>query len=75
MSGQPTLFHCRLTTTDGKTLYTCPMTFDDVPRSADAAPDSAPTQVIRTYQVGPHVQIVQTIEGERIQTRKIIIHE
>ena len=75
MSGQPTLFHCRLTTTDGKTLYTCPMTFDEVPRSAETTPETAPAQVIRTYQVGPHVQIVQTIEGERIQTRKIIIHE
>ena len=75
MSGQSTLFHCRLTTTDGKTLYTCPMTFDEVPRSADATPASTPAQVIRTYRVGPHVQIVQTIEGEHIQTRKIIIHE
>ena len=75
MSGGPTLFYCRLTTSDGKTLYTCPMVFDDVPRSADAAPTTAPAQVIRTYRVGPHVQIVQTIEGDHIQTRKIIVYE
>ena len=75
MSGEPTLFYCRLTTSDGKTLYTCPMVFDDVPRSADAAPTTAPAQVIRTYRVGPHVQIVQTIEGDHIQTRKIIVYE
>ena len=75
LSSQPTLFQCRLTTTDGKTLYTCPMAFDDVPRSADATPETAPAQVIRTYQIGPHVRIVQTIEGDSVQTRKIIVYE
>ena len=76
LSGSLTLYHCRLTTANGQTLYTCPQTFDDVPRSADNTDAAnAPEQVINIYQVGPHVRILQIKKGDYIFTQKIITHE
>lgn len=76
MSGLSTLYYCRLTTTDGRTLYTCPQAFDDVPRSADnTTSTNAPEHIICTYIIGPHVRIIRVQVGEEIETRKIFINE
>lgn len=76
MSGTSTLYYCRLTTTDGQTLYTCPQVFDDVPRSADNTPSTpAPERILNTYIIGPHVRIIRVQTGEEIETRKIFVNE
>ena len=83
LSGTTTLYHCRLTTTDGKTLYTCPQTFDEVTPSRTVTTEQ-PAQIIGVYDtMGRRVSgtpakgiyiTVSEQNGERITT-KTIIHE
>ena len=83
LSGTSILYQCRLTTTDGKTLITCPQTFDEVTPSRTVTTGGA-SQVIGIYDamgrpvsgtLGRGVYIVVTeIEGKRI-TSKMVIHE
>ena len=71
LSGTAVRYHCQLTTATGETLYTCPMTFDETPRSADNTPATS-TQVIRKYRVSPHVYIIQMEIDGAIKTKKIL---
>ena len=84
LSGSAVLYHCRLVTTDGKTLYTCPQTFDEVTPSRTVNTDSAPAQVIGIYDTmgrpvtgnlkrGIYI-VVSEREGEHITT-KLIVNE
>ena len=83
LSGTSILYQCRLTTTDGKTLITCPQTFDEVTPSRTETTGGA-SQVIGIYDTmgrpvsgtfGRGVYIVVTeIEGKRITT-KMVVHE
>lgn len=83
LSGTATQYNCRLTTTDGQTLYTCPQTFDEVTPSRTVNTGSS-SQVIGIYDTmgrsisgtlhrGIYIVVTET-DGERI-TRKIIINE
>lgn len=71
MKGTVVKYHCQLTTATGATLYTCPLTFDETPRSADNT-TATTTQVIRKYRVSPHVYIIQTEVDGVIETKKIL---
>lgn len=71
LSGTASAYYCRLTTTDGQTLYTCPLTFDETPRSANNT-STTPTQIIRKYRVTPHVYIIQMQMDDTIITKKIL---
>ena len=71
LSGTASAYYCRLSTTDGQTLYTCPLTFDETPRSANNT-STTPTQIIRKYRVTPHVYIIQMQMDDTIITKKIL---
>ena len=85
LSGSNIVYHCRVTTTDGKTLYTCPQTFDDVTpsRTVDTTPANVKATTLydsmgRVIKTTPHYGIyivVEELENGEIQTRKITIHE
>ena len=84
LSGTTIQYHCRLTTTDGKTLYTCPQTFDEVTPSRTINTDNTASQVRGIYDtMGRPVNgtpargiyiVVSEQNGERITT-KLIVHE
>ena len=83
LSGTDILYHCRLTTTDGKTLYTCPQRFDDVtPSRTQTTTTQSHSKKIydtmgRSINSTPHngIYIVrEEVDGEVITT-KIILHE
>lgn len=68
--GLPGSYYCQLVTTDGKTVYTCEQTFDQIqPSRSEGAKQ---TTVIRKYRVSPHVYIVQTETDGIIETKKIL---
>lgn len=85
LSGSAIVYHCRVTTTDGKTLYTCPQTFDDVTpsRTVDTTPANVKATTLydsmgRVIKGTPHYGIyivVEELENGEIRTRKITIHE
>ncbi len=85
LSGSNIVYHCRVTTTDGKTLYTCPQTFDDVTpsRTVDTTPANVKATTLydsmgRVIKGTPHYGIyivVEELENGEIRTRKITIHE
>lgn len=85
LSGSSIVYHCRVTTTDGKTLYTCPQTFDDVTpsRTVDTTPANVKATTLydsmgRVIKTTPHYGIyivVEELENGEIRTRKITIHE
>jgi hypothetical protein len=85
LSGSNIVYHCRVTTTDGKTLYTCPQTFDDVTpsRTVDTTPANVKATTLydsmgRVIKTTPHYGIyivVEELENGEIRTRKITIHE
>ena len=64
-------YYCRMTTTDGKIIYTCEQDFDDVTPSRSVN-SSAPAAVINRYRVSPHVYIIQERIGDEVVTRKIL---
>ena len=64
-------YYCRMTTTDGKTIYTCEEDFDDVTPSRCVNNDE-PGFVINRYRVSPHVYVIQERVGDQIITRKIL---
>ena len=83
MSGTTVLYQCRLTTTDGETLITCPQTFDEVTPSRTVTSGGA-AQVMGIYDTmgrpvsgkltrGVYI-VVTEIDGERVTT-KTIIHD
>ena len=83
MSGTTDEYSCRMTTTDGQTIYTCPALFDDVTPSRTLN-NSASSQVIRIYDTmgrpvigtptrGVYI-VVTEVDGETI-THKLFIHE
>lgn len=84
LSGTTIQYHCRLTTTEGKTLYTCPQTFDEVTPSRTINTDNTASQVRGIYDtMGRPVNgtpargiyiVVSEQNGERITT-KLIVHE
>ena len=83
LNGAGDTYYCRMTTADGKTIYTCPEAFDDVTpsRTLDGGQSS---QVIGIYDtMGRPVQgtlgkgiyiVVEETDGE-IRTRKMWINE
>lgn len=85
LSGTAILYHCRLTTTDGKTLYTCPQTFDEVAPSRTVTTTPAQVKSTTMYDTmgrvikgTPHngIYIVsEELENGEIRTRKITIYE
>jgi len=83
LSGTTTLYNCRVTTTDGLTLYTCPLAFDDITPSRTQNTDTqVPSKTIYDTMgrivTGPLSRgiyiLVEHKEGE-IFTHKIIINE
>ena len=82
LSGSATVYYCRLTTTDGKTLYTCPMTFDQVTPSRTQNTGENKVQSTRIYDTmgrsitgAPHngiYIIVEQLEDGDTRVRKII---
>lgn len=85
LSGSSAVYYCQLTTTDGKTLYTCPQTFDDVTPSRTVDTTPAKVKVTTMYdQMGrvikstPHFGmyiVVEELENGEVRTRKIAIYE
>ena len=85
LSGSTILYHCRLTTTDGKTLYTCPQTFDDVTpsRTVDTTPNKVKATTLydtmgRVIKGTPHNGIyivMEELENGEIRTHKITVYE
>ena len=85
LSGSTILYHCRLTTTDGKTLYTCPQTFDDVTpsRTVDTTPNKVKATTLydtigRVIKGMPHNGIyivMEELENGEIRTHKITVYE
>ena len=83
LSGTTIQYQCRLTTKEGKTLITCPQTFDEVTPSRTVNTGGA-AQVIGIYDtMGRPVSgtlsrgiyiVVTEMDGERI-TSKTIIYE
>ena len=69
-------YYCRMTTTDGRTLYTCPQTFDNIPRSAEQGGQGGEQQqIVSTYRVSPHVYIIRIQTGDQVETKKIMRYE
>lgn len=85
LSGSTILYHCRMTTTDGKTLYTCPQTFDEVTPSRTVTSTPNNVQSTKMYDTmgraingTPHngiYIIVEIMEDGSTQTRKINVYE
>lgn len=85
LSGSNILYYCQLTTTDGKTLYTCPQTFDDVTpsRTVDTTPAKVKATTMydsmgRVIKTTPHFGIyivVEELENGEIRTHKIAVYE
>ena len=85
LSGSTILYHCRLTTTDGKTLYTCPQTVDDVTpsRTVDTTPNKVKATTLydtmgRVIKGSPHNGIyivMEELENGEIRTHKITVYE
>ena len=83
LSGTTTLYQCRMNTTDGKTIYTCPQTFDDAtPSRTKDTGSSAPIKKIYdtmgrpvngTPAQGIYI-VVMEIDGEQV-TSKMLIHD
>ena len=83
LAGTTTLYQCRMNTTDGKTIYTCPQTFDDAtPSRTQDTGSSAPTKKIYdtmgrpvhgTPTQGIYI-VVMEIDGEQVTT-KMLIHD
>lgn len=83
LAGTTTLYQCRMNTTDGKTIYTCPQTFDDAtPSRTQDTGSSAPIKKIYDT-MGRHVNgtpaqgiyiVVMEIDGEQV-TSKMLIHD
>lgn len=83
MSGTATLYHCVLTTPEGKTIMTCPMKFDDITPSRTVETADTPSNV-RIYDAmgrcvtgtprnGIYI-VVEEREGE-VFTTKMMINE
>ena len=85
MSGTSTLYYCRLTTTEGKTLYTCPQTFDDVTPSNSVTTTPSQVRATRIYDTmgrvimgTPHngIYIIrEEMDNGEIRTHKITVYE
>ncbi len=85
LSGTAVLYHCRLTTTDGKTLYTCPLTFDEVTPSRTVTSTPSQVQSTKIYDAmgrvingTPHngiYIIMETMEDGTVRARKINAYE
>ena len=85
LSGSTIVYHCRVTTTDGRTLYTCPQAFDDVTpsRTVDTTPAAVKSTTLydamgRVIKTTPHYGIyivVEELEDGEIRTRKIAVYE
>ena len=85
LSGSTIVYHCRVTTTDGRTLYTCPQAFDDVTpsRTVDTTPSKVKATTLydamgRVIKTTPHYGIyivVEELEDGEIRTRKIAVYE
>ena len=83
LSGNNVIYFCELTTTDGKTLYTCPQKFDDVPRSAEQSTGENKVQSTKMYdsmgrsiQSTPHNGIyivVEQLEDGNSRVRKVAV--
>ena len=83
LAGTTTLYQCRMNTTDGKTIYTCPQTFDDAtPSRTQNTGSSAPIKKIYdtmgrpvngTPTRGIYI-VVMEIDGEQVTT-KMLIHD
>ena len=85
LSGNNIVYFCQLTTTDGKTLYTCPKKFEDVPRSADQNTGESKVQSTMIYdnmgrilsgtpKNGMYI-IVKQLENGDVRVRKIAVYE
>jgi hypothetical protein len=83
LSGTADEYYCRMTTTDGKTLYTCPVTFDAVTPSRTLSTQKS-SQVIGIYDTmgrpvtgtpARGVYVVVTEQDGEIITHKLFVHE
>ena len=85
LSGNNVVYYCELTTTDGKTLYTCPQKFEDAPRSADQKTGEDKVQSTMIYdnmgriisgtpKDGMYI-IVEKLESGDVRVRKIAVYE
>jgi hypothetical protein len=82
--GLPNEYFCRLTTTDGSTIYTCAMTFDEAIPSRTVTSEGGETTSVKMYDpVGRIVSgklsngiyiILEEVGGEKI-VRKVAVFE
>jgi hypothetical protein len=85
LSGNNVIYYCELTTTAGKTLYTCPQKFEDAPRSADQNTGENKVQSTMIYDnMGRSISgtpkdgmyiIVEKLENGDVRVRKIAVYE
>ena len=85
LSGNNVIYYCELTTTAGKTLYTCPQKFEDTPRSADQNTGENKVQATMIYDnMGRSISgtpkdgmyiIVEKLENGDVRVRKIAVYE
>ncbi len=83
LAGTTTLYQCRMNTTDGKIIYTCPQTFDDaIPSRSENTGSAVQTKKIYdtmgrpingTPSRGIYI-VVMEIDGEQVTT-KMLIHD
>ncbi len=83
LSGTTDEYMCRMTTTDGKTIYTCPQTFDSVTPSRTLNTDTE-SQIIGIYDtmgrpvsghLGKGIYIVVTEENGERTSKKLFVYE
>jgi len=85
LSGNNVIYFCQLTTTDGKTYFTCPQAFDDVTPSRTQDTGEKKVQSTRIYDnMGRSISgtptngiyiIVEQLEDGDVQVRKIAVYE
>ena len=85
LSGNNVIYFCQLTTTDGKTFFTCPQAFDDVTPSRTQDTGEKKVQSTRIYDnMGRSISgtpnngmyiIVEQLEDGDTRVRKIAVYE
>ena len=83
LSGTTDEYMCRLTTDDGQTLYTCPITFDEVTPSRTQS-TSSEAQIIGIYdtmgrpvsgQLNKGIYVIVTEQDGERTSNKLFIYE
>ena len=79
------VYHCRLTTQDNRTLYTCPLTFDEITPSREATPVKPTVQQTSVYDTmgrslngtlrnGIYI-VMEQLEDGTTRVRKVAVWE